>query len=111
MKAAMQDMRESVVGELMSIMKTRRIVIEQLGRPNLSLDMLQPCKDLLAKRKQHMMLKEKELLSLEKLLSGHEAVLEHANSACVELEEKIRGYEENNYWDPNYTMKGNVVIG
>lgn len=106
MKASMQEMREAVVSDLMSIMKTRRIVIEQLGRPDLAEDMREPYKDLLAKRKLHMITKEEELLSLEKLLSGHEAVLEHADWACMELEEKIRAFEEDKYWDPTYTMKG-----
>lgn len=105
MKASMQEMREAVVGDLMSIMKTRRIVIEQLGRPDLAEDIREPCKDLLAKRKLHMVTKEEELLSLEKLLTGHEAVLEHADWACMELEEKIRAFEKDQYWDPTYTMK------
>ena len=108
MKASMQEMREAVVGELMSIMKTRRIVIEQLGRPDILEEMRKPCKDLLTKRKLHMIVKEEELISLEKLLSGHEAVLEHADSACMELEEKIRAFEQDKIWDPTYTMKGMV---
>jgi hypothetical protein len=53
-----------------------------------------------------MTIKEEELIALEKLLSGHEAVLEHADSACLELEEKIRAYEQNRVWDSSYTMRG-----
>jgi hypothetical protein len=99
-------MRMAVVSELMSIMKTRRIIIEQLGRPDLDVAMRQPWKELLAKRKNHMVIKENELLSLERLLSIHEAILEHADSACHELEEKIRLVEHDKNWEPSYTMKG-----
>jgi hypothetical protein len=109
MKQSMQEMRESVVGELMSIMKTRRIVIEQLGRPDLEDEMRQPCKDLLAKRKLHMIMKEEELICLEKLLGGHEAVLNHADSACRELEEKIKVFETEEK-DPSFTMSGTSFI-
>jgi hypothetical protein len=108
MKASMRELRESVASELMSIMKTRRIVIEQLGRAHLSVDMLQPCRDLLAKRRKHMIQKEEELILMEKLLSGHEAILEHADAACIELEEKIRVFESNRHWDSNFTMKGTL---
>lgn len=106
MKAAMQEMREAVVGELMSIMKTRRIVLEQLGRAGLEQGMRRDCKELLIKRKDHMTIQEEELIALEKLLSGHEAVLEHADSACLELEEKIRAYEQDRVWESSYTMRG-----
>lgn len=108
MKANMQEMRENVVGELMSIMKTRRIVLEQLGRAGLEESMRRDCKELLVKRRDHMTTKEEELISLEKLLSGHEAVLEHADSACLELEEKIRAYERDRIWDNSYTLRGMV---
>lgn len=110
MKAAMQEMRESVVGELMSIMKTRRIVIEQLGRERIDAQMRNDCEELLAKRKAHMIHKEDELIMLEQMLIGHEAVLEHADSACMELEAKIRAYELDRKWDGTYTLNGRVPL-
>lgn len=105
MKESMQEMRESIVADLMSIMKTRRIVIEQLGKGNIESIMLETFQELLAKRATHLIKKEEELITLEDLLGGHEAVLEHAASACEELEEKIKIIELL-HADPTFAMSG-----
>lgn len=88
-KATMQEMREGVVNELLSHMRVRQLAIGQIGRPDLEDDMRELCLGVLEKRKNFMCEKEKELVDLEKLLGGHDAMLQLANDACVELDQTI----------------------
>jgi hypothetical protein len=79
-----------VVDELFSHMRVRHIAIAQLGRGDLETDMESLCTNALKNREEFMFAKELELLSLVELLNSHKAVLEHADSAFVELEENIQ---------------------
>jgi hypothetical protein len=56
--------------------------------------------------------KEEELISVEELLGGHEAVLDYACSACEELEEKIEAFEDamKLSGNPGFTMDGKYVF-
>lgn len=109
---SIQEMREGSVDELLSIMRTRKILIDQLGRSDLPEELRGLCKETLPKRKTYMYLKEEELISVEELLGGHEAVLEYARSACQELEEKIQAYEDamKVSGNPRFTMDGDYNI-
>ena len=110
--ASIQTMREACVDELLSIMRTRKILIDQLGRSDLPDELRELCLDTLPKRKGYMYSKEEELISVEDLLGGHEAVLEYARSACQELESKIEAFEDavkcSGY--PGFTMDGIYII-
>jgi hypothetical protein len=107
--ASIQEMREGSVDELLSIMRTRKILIDQLGRSDLPDELRGLCLETLPKRKAYMYSKEEELISVEELLGGHESVLEYARSACQELEEKIEAYEDaiKLSGNPGFTMDGN----
>ena len=106
--ASIQEMREGAVDELLSIMRTRKILIDQLGRPDLPEELRSLCLETLPKRRNYIYTKEEDLISVEELLGGHEAVLEYARSACEELEEKIEAYEDvmELSGKPGFTMDG-----
>jgi hypothetical protein len=106
--ASIQEMREGAVDELLSIMRTRKILIDQLGRPDLPEELRGLCLETLPKRRNYIYTKEEDLISVEELLGGHEAVLEYARSACEELEEKIEAYEDamERSGNPGFTMDG-----
>lgn len=106
--ASIQEMREGAVDELLSIMRTRKILIDQLGRPDLPEELRGLCLETLPKRRNYIYTKEEDLISVEELLGGHEAVLEYARSACEELEEKIEAYEDvmELSGKPGFTMDG-----
>jgi hypothetical protein len=87
-------MRVAGVDELLSIMRTRKILIDQLGRPDLPDELRELCHETLPKRMSYMYSKEEDLISVEDLLEGHEAVLKYAHSACQELEAKIEVFED-----------------
>jgi hypothetical protein len=85
----MHGLRKSVVEELHAHMNVRRIALSQMGRQDIDDDILSLCLEALPSRKALMVSKEEELLSLERLLAGHAAVLDFADLAYVELLEKI----------------------
>ena len=110
--ASIQEMREGNVDELLSIMRARKILIDQAGRSDIPEEVRGLCMETLPKRKAYMHSKEEELISVEELLGGHEAVLEYARSACQELEEKIEAYEDamKLSGNPGFTMDGDYNI-
>lgn len=110
--ASIQEMREGSVDKLLSIMRRRKILIDQLGRSDLPEELRGICMETLPKRNTYMYTKEEELISVEELLGAHEAVLEYAHSACQELEEKIEAYEDAMQLsgNPGFTMDGGYNI-
>lgn len=109
--ASIRTMRESSVDELLSIMRTRKILIDQLGRDDLPDELRVLCLGALPTRKMHFYLKEEELVSVEELLFGHETVLEYARSACLELEIKIETFEDavKRTGKPGFSMDGTSI--
>jgi hypothetical protein len=105
-------MREAGIDELLSIMRTRKILIDQLGRSDLPDELRKLCLETLPKRKAYMHSKEEDLIAVEELLGGHEAVLEYAHSACHELEVKIDAFEETviRSGNPGFTIDGNFIL-
>jgi hypothetical protein len=89
-KSSMHEWRKTLVEELFSHMRVRNIAIAQLGRSDIDEEMRGLCTEALQNRKKLIVVREEELLSLERLLSGHAAVLEFADSAYSELVEKIK---------------------
>jgi hypothetical protein len=94
LKASMQEMRQSVVEELFSHLKVRQIAIGQLGRDDLDDEIRKLCVKALKDRKSSIFRKEGELLQLENAFSRHVAIFDFTDRACLELEEKIKVYEE-----------------
>jgi len=94
LKASMQEMRQSVVDELFSHLKVRQIAIGQLGRDDLDDEIRKLCVKALKDRKISISRKEGELLQLENAFSRHVAIFDFTDRACLELEEKIKVYEE-----------------
>ena len=94
LKASMQEMRQSVVDELFSHLKVRQIAIGQLGRDDLDDEIRKLCVKALKDRKSSISRKEGELLQLENAFSRHVAIFDFTDRACLELEEKIKVYEE-----------------
>lgn len=88
-KATMQEMREDVVNNLLHHMSVRSIAIGQIGRADLDDEMRNLCLGVLEKKKEYMCEKEKELVTLEKLLVSYDSMLDLANKACLELEKTI----------------------
>jgi hypothetical protein len=105
---SIQQIRESLFDELVSIMRTRKIVLDQLGQPNLPDELRALCFNNLPRRKAQMYTQEKELILVEKLLEGHKTVLEFSRSAFRELEHKIESFEHATRFsqDARFTMDG-----
>jgi hypothetical protein len=94
LKASMQEMRQSVVDELFSHLKVRQIAIGQLGRNDPDDEITRLCVEALKTRKVLISRKEGELLQLENAFSRHVAIFDFTDSACLELEEKIKVHAE-----------------
>ena len=90
----LEEIREAKVYELVTIMNARKLLIEQLGRPDLPDDLRELCLEHLPKRKLYMSSQEEDLISVEDLLGRHESVLQYADSACKELDGKIDIFDE-----------------
>jgi hypothetical protein len=108
LNASIQSMRESSVDELLAIMGVRKVLIDQLGRSDLPDELRELCLETLPKQKTYIYSKDEELIAVEDLLGGHEAVLEHGRSACQELESKIEAFEDamKRSRKPGFTIDG-----
>lgn len=111
-QSQMIDMRKTTVKELHGHMNVRNIALSQLGRANIDDEMRKLCLESLPHRRKMLFSKEEELVSLERLMHTHEAIIDFADKAHEELGKKIEEMEERvaNGLDPVMSMTGKVTV-